>query len=225
MQDTNTATQAARLLGSIKTEKKAKASRENGKRGGRPRGRRTGAPIGRPRTRKFYTRGELNPLWGCWSNMHRRCSPDSPKRPRYFDRGITVCEEWKDWDTFAEFALSHGWEPGLTIDRTDNDKGYSPENVRFVTRAENTRNRDPRHMAVVYGKERQRQRPPNKACRPVVAVSPQGTTHRFKRAIEAAEFIGIKKRNGFYEVLRGRSSGRYILNGWKVRYDTKPITA
>ena len=60
----------------------------------------------------------------------------------YRDRGITVCEEWRNSPrAFGNWLLAHGWRRGLQIDRIDNDKGYSPENCRVVTHRENINNR------------------------------------------------------------------------------------
>lgn len=54
---------------------------------------------------------------------------------------MTVAPEWNDWLVFYEWAKENGWKPGLTIDRTDNTKGYYPNNCRWVSRKENNRNR------------------------------------------------------------------------------------
>ena len=60
----------------------------------------------------------------------------------YRDRGITVCEEWRESPrAFGDWLLAHGWQKGLQIDRYDNDKGYSPENCRIVTPKEHSNNR------------------------------------------------------------------------------------
>jgi hypothetical protein len=49
-------------------------------------------------------------------------------------RGIRICSEWRNnFRAFEEWALSNGYEQGLYIDREDNDKGYSPDNCRFIT--------------------------------------------------------------------------------------------
>ena len=73
----------------------------------------------------------------------QRCT--NPNRPEYKDyggRGICVCDEWRnDRKKFIEFALANGWEPGLELDREDNDGDYSPENCRFVSRSVNLNNR------------------------------------------------------------------------------------
>jgi hypothetical protein len=52
-----------------------------------------------------------------------------------------VCAEWKnDFMEFRKFALENGWNESLQIDREDNDKGYCPDNCRFVTREVNINN-------------------------------------------------------------------------------------
>lgn len=51
----------------------------------------------------------------------------------YKNRGITVCDEWiNDCAAFCRFANENGYRPGLQIDRIYNNKGYSPDNCRFV---------------------------------------------------------------------------------------------
>lgn len=75
--------------------------------------------------------------------MKQRCCDSACKSfEHYGARGITVCEEWaNDFAAFYEWARSNGWEPGLEIDRINNDEGYLPTNCRFVTRQINSRNR------------------------------------------------------------------------------------
>jgi hypothetical protein len=82
-------------------------------------------------------------LYLVWRAMLRRCSPmDREDSHRYYDKGIRVCEEWLWWPNFAQFFLDNGWKRGLTIDRIDNSKGYSPDNCRVATFTEQHHNRD-----------------------------------------------------------------------------------
>jgi len=60
----------------------------------------------------------------------------------YGERGIKVCEEWRsDKRKFYEWSISNGYESHLTIDRIDNDLGYSPNNCRWATTLEQGRNK------------------------------------------------------------------------------------
>lgn len=84
-----------------------------------------------------------------WSAMLERCYvPSNKSYPDYGGRGITVCPEWRH--SFDTFLRDMGEAPeGLFIDRIDNDKGYSPDNCRWVTRQENNSNRR-NSLKVVY---------------------------------------------------------------------------
>jgi hypothetical protein len=82
--------------------------------------------------------------------MQSRCgNPNAYSFRHYGAKGISVCDEWKAFEAFAKWAFSVGWSKGLEIDRINNNKGYSPENCRVVTRLENARNRpDIRHLTM-----------------------------------------------------------------------------
>ena len=86
-------------------------------------------------------------------NMIQRCTnPNSTYFLRYGGRGITVCHEWRTRNNFKEWALSHGYRNDLTLDRIDNDKGYSPDNCRWVTPSQNCCNRSTTHFVTAFGK-------------------------------------------------------------------------
>ncbi len=74
-------------------------------------------------------------------SMMQRCYEKRSKSYKYYGaRGITVCKEWHDANTYADFILNSEWRPHLQIDRTNNDGNYEPNNVRFVTRSVNIKN-------------------------------------------------------------------------------------
>lgn len=82
------------------------------------------------------------PIYGRWAAMKQRVSPSNKAgRHMYFDRGIKVCDEWvDDFSKFKAWAVDSGFSEDLTLDRIDNDKGYSPENCRWVSHYEQNRN-------------------------------------------------------------------------------------
>lgn len=95
------------------------------------------------------------PEYRAWQTMRLRCTvPTNPAYADYGGRGITVCERWIE--SPANFIADMGSKPSPAheLDRKDNDKGYSPENCRWVTRTVNDRNRRSNVMIEFRGETR-----------------------------------------------------------------------
>lgn len=88
-------------------------------------------------------------------NMKNRCTrKDNYEYQNYGGRGISVCDEWMSNDgfvAFSDWALSNGYEDGLTLDRIDNDKGYSPDNCRWVDKFVQANNKRNNHFIKING--------------------------------------------------------------------------
>lgn len=85
-------------------------------------------------------------LFGVWASMIDRCRREKhPKYHRYGGRGIKVCDRWSGWHGFDNFIQDMGDRPigkvRYTLERVDNDKGYSPDNCKWATYKEQNVNR------------------------------------------------------------------------------------
>ena len=122
-----------------------------------------------------------------WRSMIQRChNPKNSSYERYGKRGIFVCDEWRyDFDRFYEDMYPR--PEGMTIDRIDNNKGYSKENCRWVTYTENNRN-----------------------TRKTVFLDVNGTLMKIHEILEAT---GHKKSTIHYRIKKGLSLEKIMSKG------------
>ena len=82
-------------------------------------------------------------LYVVWANIKARClNENSPAFQYYGGRGITLFDPWiNNFKLFFDWALENGYKDGLTIERINNDDGYSPSNCTFIPQSEQCNNK------------------------------------------------------------------------------------
>lgn len=91
--------------------------------------------------------------WVYYAMLDRCYNVKSPRYKDYGARGITVCKEWReDNRTFFAWAIANGYKEGLTLDRLDNDKSYSPTNCAWVSNKDNCNHNRRTHFLTYKGK-------------------------------------------------------------------------
>lgn len=105
------------------------------------------------RNKKATKHGETNTrLFRIWGGMRRRCYEVQNKDyPNYGGRGITVCDEWKEYIPFSLWAKNNGYSDDLSIDRIDVNGSYSPDNCRWISCVEQNNNRRSNHIVEYKG--------------------------------------------------------------------------
>lgn len=86
-------------------------------------------------------------VYRSWAMMLYRCeNPKDIHYKAYGGRGIKVCKEWHTAKNFIDWALSHGWEKGLTIERKDVNGDYCPDNCCWIPMREQYKNKQSNYM-------------------------------------------------------------------------------
>ena len=147
-------------------------------------------------------------LYKIWWSMKERCySPNNNNYPKYGAKGVTICNEWMDFDTFYTWAMTNGYKDSLTIDRVNSKGNYEPENCRWITLAENVARANAekakrKSRFIYYG------------------ISPSGRRYEFKNASEFASAHELDG-NSVRRVARGE---RKTYKGWRFGFTDIPNT-
>ncbi len=92
-------------------------------------------------------------IYQTWAGMIKRC--ENPKARSFKDygaRGISVCDQWRrDFEAFFDWAMVNGYKHDLTIERDDNNLGYSPENCRWLPQPEQAANKRNSNIFEAFG--------------------------------------------------------------------------
>lgn len=101
----------------------------------------------RTHTARFKHGDKGTRLYLVWQTMKRRCENKNRKDYKWYGaKGVSVCNEWQDYSTFKEWAISHGYDESAkrgdcTIDRIDPYGDYEPSNCRWVGMKDQARNK------------------------------------------------------------------------------------
>lgn len=100
--------------------------------------------------------GVKHPLYSAYYNMISRCYKDYNKEYKnYGDRGITVCDEWlNNFELFYNWAIGNNWVKGLSLERINNNKGYSPINCMWTTCVIQNRNKRTNNIIEAFGERK-----------------------------------------------------------------------
>lgn len=163
------------------------------------------------------TRGGIRtPSYRSWRNMKSRC--DNPRLPQFADYGGRGIAYSPDWTVFKNFLRDMGEPPtGTSLDRIDNERGYSKENCRWADRVTQRINQRPYNAQPSGRLVLVRQRAPRVAPRPPAYHPkprdtsrdlPAGIEHNFKHGQRAGDLYLGKRPRGYAAWVNMRSRCR-----------------
>lgn len=140
-------------------------------------------------------------LYHVYYGIKQRCyNKNNPKYYCYGNVGITMCEQWlSNYNTFKTWAIANGYKQGLTIDRIDPTKNYSPQNCHWISRSQNS-------IKANIGKHKNKTK-----LKQLYAVSPNGQTIQIKNIKRFAAENGLNIST-VSAILHGRCKPYY--RGW-----------
>lgn len=158
---------------------------------------------------KYKNLEHKDKLYSIHANMKYRCNNENCHAYKdYGGRGIKVCEEWNNiengFKNFYKWAISTGYKDGLSIDRIDNDKGYSPENCRWISLSENV---------AKANKHNVRRKPNHKGF--YIGYCPSGKFYVFDNANEFSRQFPDLNANCIRQVANGEKKSH---RGWSFGF-------
>ena len=106
------------------------------------------AALGKENTTHGESHNKRTRLYTIWCGMRQRCSnPNRDAYELYGGKGVKLCDEWNDYNTFKMWAVSNGYADNLSIDRIESSGDYCSENCRWITRSENTARANKNHTS------------------------------------------------------------------------------
>lgn len=141
-------------------------------------------------------------LYKIWKSMERRCKGGSCERDRRNYKNIELCEAWRIFKNFEEWAIAGGYKEGLSIERKDNYAGYNPENCIWITKSDQARNKKKniRNTSGVTGVHRNAQYYSATWCEGGKSRSKSFSKNKYGE--ELAELMAIEYRNHKIDMLR-----------------------
>lgn len=96
-----------------------------------------------------------DPVYRTWCAMRFRCNNKNASDYKYYGgKGVFVCQQWTRFDQFKKWADESGYANGLTIDRIDPNGNYTPDNCRWATRKEQSRNKTNNRLLTLWGESK-----------------------------------------------------------------------
>lgn len=128
-------------------------------------------------------------LYNIWIKIKGRCNnPKNEAYENYGGRGIKIFHDWEiDFQSFYDWAIKNGYQDNLSIDRIDNNKGYSPDNCRWATAKIQSRNKRNNRY-----------------------ITAGGETHILE---DWAKITGISKKTIHQRLKRGWSEEKSVMQG------------
>ena len=133
-------------------------------------------------------------IYRIWSGIVQRCTNvKNEAYGNYGGRGIDLHPKWLNSEDFIEWSLNSGYGDNLTIDRLDNNKGYNPDNCRWITHVEQQLNR--RDNIVNHNIEKMGKKYRVRFCRNKKRIT-VGVFNNLEQAIVARDSFLKSENNG-----------------------------